>query len=53
VPYSIRKIPDHDVIGVLMPQPYEPYDRLIIRDAPAGRATWTVFACERQGDVWQ
>jgi hypothetical protein len=42
VSFSIRKIPDHEVIEVLMPRPYQPYDRLILRDAPAGRTTWTV-----------
>lgn len=50
---SIRKISDHEVIEVLMPRPYLPYDRLILRDPTTDRTTWTVLDCERQGDVWQ
>lgn len=54
MPPSVRKIPDHEVIEVSMPRPYEPYDSLILRDATAGRTTtWTVLDCERQGDTWQ
>jgi hypothetical protein len=37
VPFGIRRITDHDVIEVPMLRPYQPYDRLILRDAPAGR----------------
>jgi hypothetical protein len=53
VPFSIRKIPDHEIIEVLMPRRYQPYDRLILRDAAAGRTTWTVLDCQRQGEVWK
>jgi hypothetical protein len=53
VPFSIRKIPNHEVIEVSKLRPYQPYDRLILRDAPAGRTTWTVLECEQQGDAWQ
>jgi hypothetical protein len=35
-----------------MRRPYQPYDRLILRDADSGRTTWTVLDCERQGDAW-
>jgi hypothetical protein len=52
VPVSIRKIPDHEVIEVSMPRPYQPYDRLILRDPIASRR-WTVLECEQQGDAWQ
>ena len=47
MPYIIRKIPDHEVIEASTPRPYQLYDRLILRDAPAGRATLTVLDCER------
>ena len=53
MPFGIRKIPDHEVIEVSMPRPYQPYDRLILHDTPAGRTTWTVLECEQQGDAWQ
>jgi hypothetical protein len=53
VSFGIRKIPDHEVIQVSMQQPYRPYDRLILRDTPAGPTTWTVLDCERQVDAWQ
>ena len=53
MPYIIRKIPDHEVIEASTPRPYQLYDRLILRDAPAGRATLTVLDCERQGGAWQ
>jgi len=53
VPLTIRQTADHEVIEVLMPRPYQPYDRLILREAPAGRTAWTVLECERQGDGWQ
>lgn len=53
MPSTIQRIPDHEVIDVCMPQPYEPYDRLILRDAAAGRTTWTVLDCERRGDAWR
>ncbi len=53
MPFSVRKIPDHEVIEVLMPRPYQPYDRLILRETTAGRTTWTVLDCEQQGDAWQ
>jgi hypothetical protein len=51
VPLTARLIPDHEVIEVSMPRSYQPYDRLILRDAAAGRTTWTVLDCERQGDA--
>ena len=51
--FGIREIPGHEVIEVLMPRPYQPYDHLILRDAPSSRSTWTVLDCERQGDAWQ
>ena len=51
---GVQKIPDHEVIEVSMPQPYQPYDRLILRDATAGRTTVaTVLGCEQQDDAWQ
>jgi hypothetical protein len=53
VPFSVRKIPDHEVIEVSMPRPYQPYDRLVLRDTAAGRTTWTVLDCERQGEAWK
>ena len=39
MPFSIRKIPDHEVIEVSMPRPYQPCDHLILRDTSAGRTT--------------
>jgi hypothetical protein len=36
MPFSIRRISDHEVIEVLMPRSYQPYDRLVLRD-PKGR----------------
>jgi hypothetical protein len=53
VPFRVPTIPDHEVIEVSRLRPYQPYDHLILRDAPAGRTTWTVLDCERQGDAWQ
>jgi hypothetical protein len=54
VPFSIRKIPDHEVIEISKLRPYQPYDHLVLHaDAPAGRTTWTVLDCEQQGDAWQ
>lgn len=53
MPVSIRRIPDHEVIEVLMPRRYQPYDHLVVRDPRAGRTTWTVLDCERQGEAWQ
>jgi hypothetical protein len=53
MPLTIRQISDHEVIEVLMPRSYQPYDRLILRDTTAGRTTWTVLECKRQGDAWQ
>jgi hypothetical protein len=53
VSFGIRRIPEHEVIEVSMPRPYQPYYRLILRDAAGGRTTWTVLDCERQGDAWQ
>jgi hypothetical protein len=32
VPFSIRKIPDYEVIEVSMLRPYQPYECLILRD---------------------
>jgi len=46
---SVRKIADHEVIEVLVRRPYQPYEHLILRDAAAGRTTWTVLDCEQQG----
>jgi hypothetical protein len=53
VSFSVQQTPDHEVIEVSVPRPYQPYDRLILRDTTAGRMTWTVLDCERQGDAWQ
>lgn len=52
MPFRIRRIPSHEVIELLMPRQYQPYDHLNLRDGPT-RTTWTVLDCERQGDGWQ
>jgi hypothetical protein len=53
MPVNVRQIPDHEVIDVSVLRPYHPYEHLILRDVHAGRTTWTVLVCDRQGDAWQ
>jgi len=47
------RIADHQVIEVDVRRPYQPYDRLVLRQPKVGRWIGTVLMCEAEGEHWR
>ena len=47
------KAGDHEVVEVVVPRKYEPYDKLALREPTGGTSRWTVLSAEKNPHGWR